>query len=403
VRVSTAFNKMLAIPGAWVASVSFFPEGIVVGLRRRARRLRCPCGYSTPNRYDASVRRWRHLDLGSCRLFLEAEVRRIDCPTCGVRTEDVAWARPRARHTRDFEDVVAWLAQRTDKTTVARLLRCSWEGVDAIVTRVVADHLDARRLEDLYRIGVDEVTYRRGNNYITLVVNHDTGGVVWGAEGKSSDALLSFFDELGPERCAKLEAISLDFGRAFRLAARIGAPNARECLDPFHVVSLANKALDAVYKATARELGLSAAEWRRVRTALRTAAERLTDRQQAVVARLRRLRHRIFRAWDLKEALRDLYRIVDPRDARAYLKRWITSARRSKLRPFGVLADTIQRNFEGIVAAVELGLSNSIVEGVNGRVRLIQRRGYGYRSAASLIAMVHLCCGALRVSLPMER
>ncbi|MEX2394701.1 MAG: helix-turn-helix domain-containing protein, partial [Actinomycetota bacterium] len=180
-RVSTAFNKMLAIPDAWVSSVSFLPEGIVVGLRRRSRRLRCPCGFSTPHRYDASIRRWRHLDLGACRLFLEAEVRRLSCPTCCVRTEDVAWARPRARHTRDFEDVVSWLARRTDKTTVSKLLRCSWEAVDAMVMRVVADHLDARRLDDLYRIGVDEVTYRRGNNYITLVVNHDTGGVVWGA------------------------------------------------------------------------------------------------------------------------------------------------------------------------------------------------------------------------------
>jgi transposase len=119
VRATTAFNKMLAIPGANVAGVQFSPSGIVVGLRRRGRRLRCPCGWSTPAVYDRSTRRWRHLDLGAARLFLQAEIRRLACRACGrVRTGTVPWARPGARFTRDFEDVVAYLAQRTDKTTL---------------------------------------------------------------------------------------------------------------------------------------------------------------------------------------------------------------------------------------------------------------------------------------------
>ncbi|MBW3613743.1 MAG: transposase family protein, partial [Actinobacteria bacterium] len=117
---------MLALPGAWVESVSFTDVGVVVGITARRRRLRCPCGYSTAARYDSSRRRWRHLDLGSCTLWLEADIRRLSCPACRrVRTEEVDWARPGARHTRDFEDVVAWLAQRMDKTGVATLLRCS--------------------------------------------------------------------------------------------------------------------------------------------------------------------------------------------------------------------------------------------------------------------------------------
>ena len=133
-RATTAFNKMLTIPGANVAGVQFSPSGIVVGLRRRARRLRCPCGWWTRAVYDRSTRRWRHLDLGAARLFLQAEIRRLACRRCGwVRTETVPWARPGARFTRDFEDTVAYLAQRTDKTTITRLLRCSWEAVAAIV------------------------------------------------------------------------------------------------------------------------------------------------------------------------------------------------------------------------------------------------------------------------------
>ncbi len=175
-RVSTAFNRMLGLPGASVVSVEFGPGGVVVGLRRRARRLTCPCGWSTRSTYDRSRRRWRHLDLGACRLWLEAEVRRLQCRRCGrVRTEEVPWARPGARHSPDFEEVVAWLAQRTDKTTITRLLRCSWEAVAAIVGSVVADHLDEGRLDGLYRIGVDDVSYRKGHRLRLLL----RCGVTW--------------------------------------------------------------------------------------------------------------------------------------------------------------------------------------------------------------------------------
>ena len=149
-RATTAFNKMLEIPGADVSGIEFTPDGIVVCLRLRAKRLRCPCGGSTRAVYDRSTRRWRHLDLGATSLFLSAPIRRLACRRCArVVTEQVPWARPRARHTRDFEDVVAWLAQRMDKTSVARLLGCSWEAVDAIVIRVVTATINDTRLDGL--------------------------------------------------------------------------------------------------------------------------------------------------------------------------------------------------------------------------------------------------------------
>lgn len=171
-RVSTAFNKMLGIPGAGVKTVSFAPEGIVVGLCRRSKRLHCPCGFQTPSVYDRSTRRWRHLDLGASKLYLQAEVRRLWCPRCQkVRTERVPWAREGARFSRDLEDVVAWCAQRMDKTAVARLLRISWSAVARIVVRVVHDHNDARRLDGLFRIGVDEVSWRKGHRYVTVVAD----------------------------------------------------------------------------------------------------------------------------------------------------------------------------------------------------------------------------------------
>ena len=190
-RVCTAFNRILALPGAAVASVEFTDQGLVLGLRRsRVVSWSARVGHKTWARYDSTRRRWRHLDFGATRVFLEADVFRLDCRGCRrVRTEQVPWARPGARHTRDFEDVVGWLAQRTDKTTVAKLLRCSWEAVDNIAKRLVAEHLDDTRLDNLYRIGVDEISYKRGHMYLTIVADHDTGKVVWAEHGPHQGCL----------------------------------------------------------------------------------------------------------------------------------------------------------------------------------------------------------------------
>lgn len=245
-RVTTSFNKMLAIGGASVASVTFAAAGIVVGLRRRRAKHRCPCGWATWAIYNRSVRRWRHLDLGATRCFLEAEIARIDCRRCGrVRTEEVPWARPGAPHSADFQDVVAWLAQHVDKTTITKLLRISWEAVAKIVIDVVAEAIDDTRLENLYRIGVDEVSYRLGHRYVSVVADHDReGAVVWAAEGRDHSVLEAFYDELGPERVARLEAISLDMGGPYKLATDNKAPHVTRCVDPFHLVKLANEAVD---------------------------------------------------------------------------------------------------------------------------------------------------------------
>ncbi len=247
-RVTTAFNRMLDLSGASVVSVAFTSEGIVIGIRNRSRRLRCPCGWSTSARYDTSRRRWRHPNLGKSRVWLDGEIRRLPCKRCGrVRTEAVAWARPGARHTRDFEDIVAWLVQRTDKTTTATLMACSWAAVDNIVQRVVAEHLDSDRLDGLYRIGVDEISYRRGHQYLTVVADHETGSVVWIAKGKRGKALEDFYAELGEERAQLIEAVSMDLGTIYRDATRRCVPQATICFDPFHVIQIANRALDAVY------------------------------------------------------------------------------------------------------------------------------------------------------------
>ena len=424
-RVTTAFNKILALVGAVVVSVTFTPDGIVAGVRRRRRRPVCPCGWKGRAIYDRTTRRWRHLDLGASKLFLEAEIRRLHCRRCDkVRTEAVPWARPGARHTRDFEDVVAWLAQHTDKTTITRLLRTSWETVAAIVVRVVAEHIDARRLADLYRIGVDEVSWRKGHRYLTVVADHDRGGsVVWAGEGRNHKVLEQFYDALGKDGCARLEAVSLDMGGAYKLATDHRAPQARQCVDPFHVIKLANDAIEKTRKSQwnleRRAQPRPDRAWGRppkdsapmptrprwikhTRWALLKDPANLNDNQLAVLHTLRRERSALYRCWQLKEGLRDLYRLHDPADAPKHLDWWLAWACRSRIPAFVRLSRTVRANRQRILSAVELGLSNSKLEGLNSKIRLINHRGYGHHSAAALIAMIYLCCGGITIDLPLR-
>lgn len=342
-----------------------------------------------------------------------------------MRTEEVPWARPGARLTRDLEGVIAFMAQRMDKTTVTRLLRVSWETVARAVTRVVAEHLDDARLDELSGIGVDEVSYRKGHRYLTVVADHDRGeAVVWAAEGRNAETLRAFYAELGPERRARLQAVSLDFGLAYGQATTDEVPHAVQCVDPFHVVQLANHAIDQARRwvwnlerrtnpPAKRPVGRppksappppNRPRWiKHTRWALVKDPQNLSAAQRAVLDRLRRDRSVLYRCWELKESLRDLYRVAPPHDAAAHLRRWLAGACRSRIPSFVTLSRTIRANFDRIVAAVELGLSNSKLEGLNSKIRLINHRGYGHHSAAAVVAMIYLCCGGLTVQLPTER
>jgi len=187
VRVTTAFNRLLALPGVRVIDVLFGSDGITVRVALSRRLAACSgCGQVCRSFHDGKRRRWRHLDLGGGRCFIEYELRRVRCPDCGVRVEAVPFARVDARHTRDFEDLVAFLAQQMAKAPITRLLRVGWHTIGAIIERVVADHLDADRLQGLVLLGVDEISYRRGQRSLTQVCDHQTGAIVWAKPGRNA-------------------------------------------------------------------------------------------------------------------------------------------------------------------------------------------------------------------------
>jgi transposase len=325
VRVTTAFSRLLRLSGVWVRKVRFEPDRVIVEVALRRERLVCPeCGYSTAARKDTRPENsvWRHLDLGVWRLEVHCRRRRLWCPLHGARTEGVPFARPGSEFTRDFECLVAWLAARADKTTIKRMLRIDWGTVGRIIKRVCADELDPDRLEHLYDIGIDEVSWKRQHNYLTLVADHGRGKIVWGCEGAGEKAADQFFAVLDPElltdprqpepgeiqprsrdagereqreqpvgeRAAKLRAISLDMGHGYAKSARRHAPQAVICIDPYHVVQLANQALDEVRRGYWNELRRigdqpAAKRFKDARWSLLKRPEKLTDTQPSRHAR----------------------------------------------------------------------------------------------------------------------
>lgn len=412
-RVTTAFKRLLRLDGVNVTSVVFGVNMVVVVVALRRRRLVCPhCGFKTSARYDTRrcPSRWRHLDLGVWRVELRATLRRLRCPTHGVVVEQVPFARPGARLTRDFDDLVAWLATRMDKTSIARLCRVSWRTVGRACGRVVATELDPGRLDGLFRIGVDEISWRKHHKYLTLVVDHDRGVVIWGAEGRDAKTLDEFFDELGAERSALIEAVSLDLGPAYlkSVQAEGHAPQAIVCADIFHVVKLAGDALDEVRRDLWQQLRRLpddrwAKDFKGARWCLLKNPDDLTARQAGQLARIRRNRGGIWRAYEMKEQFRAIFAGDLTRDeAAVLLDRWCARAQRSRLAPFVKCARTMRHRRDLILNAVEHGISNGRVEGLNTKVRLIVRRAYGFHTANAALALVILGAGPINLKLPHE-
>jgi transposase len=383
-------------------------ECVVVSVRPRQGAKRCcgRCGKRSPG-YDRGEgrRRWRALDLGTIRAFLEADSPRVRCAEHGVVAARVPWARHGAGHTYAFDDTAAWLVTHCSKSAVRELLRVAWRTVGAIVTRVVTDAEEATdRFASLRRIGIDEISYKRGHKYLTVVVDHDSGVLLWAHPGRDHKTLEKFFDRLGEERCEKITLVSADAAEWIATVVGARCENAELCLDPFHIVQWATKALDEVRREVwnaARRDGQNAVakELKNARYALWKNPEDLTERQGAKLASIAQTNQRLYRAYLLKEQLRQVFALKGAAGIEL-LGEWLKWARRCRIPSFVKLAKSITEHRAGIEAALTYGLSNARVESVNTKLRLLTRIAFGFRSPEALVALAMLDLGGLCPPLP---
>ena len=404
-------------------------SGILVASVRPTASMRNRCGSCRKRspRFDAGAgrRRWRSLDAGSIQVQLEAHAPRVTCSTHGVIVAAVPWAKYQAGHTLFFDDQVAWLATQTSKTAITVLMRIAWRTVGAIITRVWADTETLHdQFADLARIGIDEISYKRGHKYLTCVVDHDSGRLVWAAPGQDKATLARFFDALGPERSAQITHVSADGAAWIAAVVAEKCPNAVRCADPFHVVKWATDALDDVRRAAwndarkaarqnetrrirgrpaadapARPDSARAAGIKNCRYALWKNPENLTEKQTVKLAWIVQTDPTLGRAYYLKEGLRVIFKLPYDQAAEA-LDRWVAWARRCRIPAFVKLQRSIVKHRTAILASIEHGLSNGRVESMNTKIRLITRIAFGFASPDALIALAMLSLGGHKPVLP---
>ncbi len=395
---------------------------VVAHVRPHKRQAgRCGiCGRKRPGYDQGGGRRlWRAMDLGPVTAWLAADAPRVACPQHGVVTAAVPWARHGAAHTRFFDDQVAWLAAACSKTTITQLMRISWRTVGHIIARVTAEQLaDTDLLAGLTRIGIDEISCKRGHKYIVVVVDHDSGRLVWAAPGRESKTVHAFFDALGADRAARITHVSADGADWIAGVVASRAPQAVLCADPFHVVSRATGALDEVRREvwrTARQAGAitpvrnasrtirlssgDARDLKHARYALWKNPGNLTGPQQAKLAWIEKTHPRLWRAYLLKEGLRLPFQLKGE-EGKYALSRWLSWAARCRIPEFTELAKKIRKHLPSIHATLDHGLSNGLIESVNTKIRVITRMAFGFHNPAALIGLAMLALGGLRPPLP---
>jgi transposase len=400
------FRKALNLARTLVENVGFSSEdperqAIIIEVRTSWRWIRCGDCHRKAMRLhgtDGKTRRWRQLGLVGHRIYLHCRVYRVFCQRCGVRTMDTPWARVGSMFTRAFEDEVTWFVQHTDQTTTAAYFGISWETVGRIAERVAADKLDGSLLKGLRIIGVDEICYGRPRKFLTVVVNHLTGRVVWSGPGQSSATLVRFFDQLGASGRSTIEVVTMDMDAAFEKAVGERLPHAEIVYDRFHVIQLVTQAVDELRRSEMRACShderkrLKGYRWPTLKNPWN-----LTRSEQEKLSELPRNNMRLYRAYLLKEAFQVIFDSETPEEADRIFTEWYGWARRSQIEPIRRVAQSLKQRWQGIRRFIQLRLTNAIVEGFNSKIRMLSHRAFGFHSAPSLIAMIRLCCSGIHL------
>ena len=400
---------------------------VIAARPTKTEQCRCSRCHCKAKYYDGGrgARRWRTLDIGSSKAFVEASAPRVCCKKHGVVVANVPWARLNSRFCKAFEEQVTWLVTHTSRSVVSELMRIEWHTVGDVCTRVYKDLESGAtsRFDGLVNIGIDETSYKKGHKYLTVVLNHDTNSVVWCSAGFGKEVLSRFFEILTPEQRDSIRCVSADGARWIASCIKEYCPNAERCVDPFHVVSWATEVLDKERRQawseayqTAKEVSKrgrgrpakgetvnpekkQAKAVKNLRYVLLKNQNDLSDNQEAQLQFLTKTNPRLFRAYLLKEGLR-LALKAGPDEITSAVTKWMAWAQRCRIPAFRELRLKIKRHFGAIVAAAKYGISNARVEAANNKIKLLIRTAYGFRNTDSLVSMIMLSCSCVQPRLP---
>ena len=392
-------------------------------------KWRCPeCGHKCPvHDYACDEAFWRGMDFGPVRVLIGSRVPRVCCPEHGVLTAAVPWARSGTRFTLDFAYSVAWMVKSgLSKSRVAECMKIDWKTVGRLL-KLVWNELEPdveKRFDGLRKIGIDETSHKKGHRYITTVVNHETNTVIWAHEGFGREVVDLFFQKLTPEQRASIEVVTGDGARYITDSSAEYCPNAKRCLDPFHAVEWANRALDSVRveawrralgkwgelkkaagdddgaKAEAKAAKKAADDIKHSKYALGKNPENLTQSQRERLVVIQAGDGALNRAHAMKEQLRLIFKMSDADEAAKAVDRWTARAQRCRIPAFVELQRKIKRHREHIINAIRYDVSNARIEALNNKIKLLIRIAYGFRNVDTMIALVMLFCSDIAIPWP---
>lgn len=405
VLIETFIRKQLRLKAHTVTNVEETGEHMVVHIDRLGNRLlRCGvCRRRCLKVHDIRTEReWRDLSMRKLPLKLRYRPRRVECPRCGVRVEDFPWSEPWARVTTALANAVAALARELSLQGTAREYGLDWKSVAAIVKRAVRYGLKHRARPPVHAIGIDEVSRRKGQVYLTVVYDLERRVLLWAGDDRTEEAVRPFFtEELGKRRCRTLRVVCMDMWAPYAKLVRDHAVNAQILFDRFHIVKHLNDAVDTARRELWRQLtAKERVDFKGTRWLLLKNPWNLTNTQKDRLSTLIRWNTPLVRAWYLKESFQLFWTYQQPGRAKQHLLKWMNSAMRSRLEPFKKFVRMLRSHLDGVLAWTKTRLSNAATEGMNNKIKSISHRSFGFRSADLFIALIYHCCA--RLPLPVE-
>lgn len=414
--IETLFTTALGLQAPWAVKdieLNTAKRRIDFQVVYEAKRMACPaCGAANQGIHDRVARSWRHLDFFQYEAWLHADVPRVRCSGCGKTTQvAVPWAREGSGFTLLFEALALSLCRELPVSQAASLMRVA---AKRLWTRI-AHYVPLARAKDdmraVRRIGVDETSAKKGQTYITVVHDLDTKRLLFACPGRDHETLKAFADDLkihGGEPEA-VEHVCMDMSAAYTKGATQALPKASISYDRFHVIALANEAMDAVRRDEMRTSAAAVREAvgandrkgvKRLFWAMRKNPENWNRKQIDTMHWLQRSNLKSARAWRLKQGLREVYANAlasnDEATARLELRAWLSWARRCRLEPFKRLALTLAGRFDGVVRGMLDGRSNAFVEAMNGLLQQTKTAARGFRTTGNFIAIAYLRMSKLK-------
>lgn len=344
------------------------------------------CGKEGPiHQTSIEARRFTFIPLWNIKVYFVYHMRRVNCSKCGVKVEKVPWAEGKSHTTEAFQCFLASWAKLLSWSDVAKQFKTSWDNVYLSVKYVVKWGLANRILTEIKSIGIDEVSWRIGHTYLTLVYQIDSGSkrLLWIGKDRSTKTLLRFFRMFGKERSSLLLYVCSDMWKPYLKVIKKKAVNAINILDRFHIMQKINKAIDVVRAEEHKKITDSGQDiLKNSRWCLLKRKENLTEKQDAKLKELLKYNLKSVRAYLLKEDFQGFWEYVSKSWADTFLKRWINRVMKSKIEPMKKVALTLRRHKELILNwfKVPSGISTGIVEGFNNKIKVTMRKSYGFKT-----------------------